>query len=318
MASAEIAHTFNDTRTGQRVNISQDSFERIVENLHDGLYLIDRNGKISYWNKAAERITGFSAEEVVGKPCAESIFTNLDADGNDLNAAVCLIGQPTTNVSPREAEVYLHHKDGRRVPVSVRISVLTDADEKAVGYIGLFTDISSKKASELRVRELEKMALLDKLTQLANRHYIEREIQNRFEEKKRFNVPFGILFMDIDHFKRVNDTYGHDVGDNVLKNVADVLVSNVRPFDLFGRWGGEEFIGIIRNIKSEDLEHLGNRLRQLIADSYLAHGMEKLRVTISIGATLVGDDDTMESIFKRADNLLYRSKAAGRNCLTIA
>lgn len=299
------------------MNLSQNAFEKIIENLHDGLYLVDQGGKISYWNKAAERITGFSAEEVVGKSCTESIFTNFDDDGNNLNAAGCPMDQATSDTGPLEAEIYLHHKDGRRLAVSVRISALTEAEEKVVGHIGLFTDISGKKASELRIRELEKMALLDKLTQLANRYYIEKEIRIRFEEKKRFNVPFGILFMDIDHFKKVNDAYGHDVGDKVLKNVADVLVSNVRPFDLFGRWGGEEFVGIIRNIDLENLEHLGNRLRLLIAGSYLVHGMEKLRVTISIGATLVGDDDTMESIFKRADKLLFRSKAAGRNRLTI-
>ncbi|WP_373500248.1 diguanylate cyclase [Desulfococcus sp.] len=298
--------------------LNQDAFKRIIENLHDGLYIIDENGRISFWNKAAERITGFPGEEVIGTSCSDSIFTHLDAHGNDLNAAVCPIGQPISNESPREAEVYASHKTGRRVPVSVRISVLTDARENAVGYIGLFSDISGKKASELRIRELEKMALLDKLTQLANRYYIEREIRNRFEEKKRFNIPFGILFMDIDHFKTVNDTYGHDVGDKVLMTVADVLVRNVRPFDLFGRWGGEEFVGIIRNIRPADLEHLGNRLRMLIADACLPHGREKLRVTVSIGATLVDDDDTMESVFKRADRLLYQSKAAGRNRLTIA
>jgi len=300
------------------VNLSHDSFQRIIENLYDGLYLIDQDGKISYWNKAAERITGFAAKTVVGKPCTDSILSHPDADGDNRIMAGCPVDTAAPDPGPREAEIYLHHKDGRRVPVSIRISVLTDAEERPVGYIGLFTDISGKTASELRVRELEKMALLDKLTQLANRYYIEREIRSRFEEKKRFNIPFGILYMDIDHFKRVNDVYGHDVGDNVLKSVAGVLVDNVRPFDLFGRWGGEEFVGIIRNIKRRDLAHIGNRLRRLVANSYLAHGMEKLRVTISVGATLVDDDDTIESILKRADSLLYQSKAAGRNRLTIA
>ncbi len=300
------------------MDLNHDAFKRIVESLHDGLYIIDDAGKISYWNKAAERITGFPASAVIGTLCTDAIFPDVDADGNDLNTAVCPIGDTLPDSHPREVEVYIHHHDGSRVPVCVRISVLTDAWEKALGYIGLFADISDRKNSALRVRELEKMALLDKLTQLANRYYIEREIQSRFEEKKRFNIPFGILFMDIDHFKRVNDTYGHDVGDNVLRHVADVLVRNVRPFDLFGRWGGEEFVGIIRNIRQEDLEHLGNRLRKLVANTHFPHGMEKLKVTVSMGATLVDDDDTMESIFKRADSLLYRSKAAGRNRLTVA
>ena len=166
-------------------------------------------------------------------------------------------------------------------------------------------------------KELEKLALLDNLTQLANRNYIEREIQSRFEEKKRFNVPFGILFIDIDHFKKFNDIYGHDVGDDVLKFVAKTFVANARPFDLYGRWGGEEFIGIIRNITAKDLELLGDRLRWLIKNSYILHENQKLYVTISIGATLIKENDTIKSLIKRSDALLYRSKAAGRNCLTI-
>ena len=144
----------------------------------------------------------------------------------------------------REAEVYLHHKDGHRVPVSVRVSTLTDADGKVTGGVELFTDISSFKALELRIKELEEMALLDNLTRLANRNYMEKEMLVRFEEQKRLGVPFGILFMDIDHFKRFNDTYGHDVGDHVLRFVADTLVKNSRPFDVVGRWGGG---GVYRN-----------------------------------------------------------------------
>ena len=161
------------------------------------------------------------------------------------------------------------------------------------------------------------MALLDNLTQLANRNYIEREIQGRFEEKRRLKVPFGILFIDIDHFKDFNDRYGHDVGDEVLKFVANAFNANSRPFDLYGRWGGEEFIGVIRNINRDDLEKLGNRLRILIADAYILQAGERLSVTISIGATLVENDDTMDSIIKRADALLYASKAAGRDCLSM-
>jgi diguanylate cyclase (GGDEF)-like protein len=123
--------------------------------------------------------------------------------------------------------------------------------------------------------------------------------------------------MDIDHFKQFNDTYGHDVGDDVLKFVANTFVANSRPFDVYGRWGGEEFIGIIRNINNHDLKNLGNRVRYLVENSYITHNDKTLQVTISVGATLVSESDTMESLIKRADKLLYKSKVAGRNCLTI-
>jgi diguanylate cyclase (GGDEF)-like protein/PAS domain S-box-containing protein len=299
------------------MSLEKESYERIIENLHDGLYLVDRDRVITYWNKAAEQISGFTADEVVGQSCSDNILTHVDGEGNSLCTGMCPLAATIADEKPREAEVYMHHKDGHRIPVSIRVSTLTDRDGNTIGGIELFTDISNQAANELRVKELEKLALLDNLTQLANRNYIEGEIKSRFEEKKRFNVPFGIFFIDIDHFKKFNDTYGHDVGDDVLKFIANTFVANARPFDLYGRWGGEEFIGIIRNIKGQDLEELGNRLRLLIENSYIIHENEKLCVTISIGATLVNEKDTIDSLIKRADTLLYKSKAAGRNCLTI-
>lgn len=299
------------------MKLEKDSYERIIENLHDGLYFVDRDRIITYWNKSAEKITGFTEDEVVGKSCSDNILTHIDSEGNRLCDGKCPLLATIADGKPRETEVYLHHKDGHRIPVSVRVSTISDKDGNIIGGIELFTDISNQAANELRVKELEKLALLDNLTQLANRNYIEREIQSRFEENTRFHVPFGILFIDIDHFKKCNDTYGHDTGDDVLKFVANTFVANARPFDLYGRWGGEEFIGIIRNINEKDLESLGNRLRSLIENSFILREKERLHVTISIGATIVRKGDSTGSLIKRADTLLYKSKASGRNRLTI-
>lgn len=299
------------------MNLVIDSYKRIIENLHDGLYFVDKERVITFWNKAAEQISGFTADEVIGRSCSDNILTHVNEEGESLCHGLCPLGATILDGKQREANIYMHHKDGHRVPVSVRVNTLLDDDGNVIGGIELFTDISNQAANELRVKELEKLALIDNLTQLANRNYIEKEIESRFEENKRFNVPFGILFIDIDHFKKFNDTYGHDVGDNVLKFVADTFITNARPFDLYGRWGGEEFIGIVRNINGKDLEVLGNRLRILTENSYIMHAGEKLSVTISIGATLVKESDTIETLVKRADTFLYQCKSAGRNCLTI-
>ena len=195
------------------MKLEKDSFERIIENLHDGLYFVDRDRVITYWNKAAEQISGFTANEVIGTSCSDNILTHVDSEGNNLCTGMCPLAATIADGKPRKDEVYMHHKEGHRIPVSVRVSTLTDRDGNIIGGIELFTDISNQAANELRVKELEKLALLDNLTQLANRNYIEKEVQSRFEEQKRFNVPFGILFLDIDHFKKFNDIYGHDVGD---------------------------------------------------------------------------------------------------------
>ena len=298
------------------MNLEHTAYQQVIENLHDGLYFVNRENIITYWNKAAEKISGFKSNEVIGRSCADKILTHVDSNGECLCEDNCYLTACMNDGAPREATVYMHHKDGQRIPVSVRVSPLTNKSGEIIGGIELFTDISNQQANELRVKELEKMALLDHLTQLANRNYIERELAARFEEMKRYNVPFGLLFIDIDHFKSVNDQYGHDVGDKVLQYIARTFVSNARTFDLYGRWGGEEFIGIIRNISAEDLKNLGNRMCSLVANSYVMHEQERLQVTISLGVTLAALDDNIDQLIKRADELLYVSKENGRNRIT--
>jgi diguanylate cyclase (GGDEF)-like protein/PAS domain S-box-containing protein len=262
-------------------------------------------------------ISGYRADEVIGRSCSDKILTHIDSNGKNLCTGMCPLASTIIDKKPRDAQIYMHHKDGHRVPVSVRISPLIDENGGIIGGVELFTDISNQRGNELRIRELEKMAFLDGLTQIANRSFINRELQSRLEEIKRFNIPFGILFMDIDHFKNFNDQYGHETGDLVLRYVAKTFSLNSRPFDFYGRWGGEEFIGVIRNINDEALINLGNRVRELIAKSYLINNINQtLQVTISIGATIAQKDDTIENLIKRADELLYKSKEAGKNCLT--
>jgi len=297
--------------------LDTESYGRILNSLYDGLYLDDRDRVIRYWNKAAEQISGFASVEVVGKRCSDNILTHVDSNGNCLCRGMCPLAMTIADGQAREAEVFLHHKDGHRVSVSVRVSTLTNSDGEVIGGVELFSDLSSFKSIGLRIKELEEMALLDKLTRLANRNCIEKEILVRLEEQKRFGLPFGILFMDIDYFKKFNDTYGHDVGDRVLRFVAETLAKNSRPFDVVGRWGGEEFIGIIRNVTNQQLEVIGNRLRFLVENSYIQLGNDKLHVSISIGATLIQNTDSTDTLLKRADTLLYESKRAGRNRLTI-
>jgi len=300
-----------------KLDFDKKFYEEIIENLNDGLYIVDTNRVIKFWNKAAERLTGFTAEEVAGSSCSDNILMHVDEEGNSLCKGRCPIVYAFETGKGQEAEVYLHHKDGHRVPVWIRVGLIRDKNGNIIGASELFSDLSSREAYRLKVAELESIAMLDALTGLPNRYYMEREINSRIEERKRLGVPFGILFMDIDHFKHFNDTYGHDVGDKVLKMVAQTFVSNSRPFDVYARWGGEEFLAVIRNVDVVELEKIGNRMRMLVGESFIMHEGKKLKVTISVGATLFQDGDTLESVVKRADTLLYESKNAGRNRITV-
>jgi PAS domain S-box-containing protein len=165
------------------MQLNKDSYEGIIDNLHDGLYFVNLDRVITYWNKSAERISGFTADEVVGKSCSDNILTHIDSKGKSLCTGNCLLAATMVDRIPRTDEIYMHHKDGHRVPVSIRTNIITGVDGMIIGGIELFTDISNQAANQLRVKELEKLALLDNLTQLANRNYLERDIHNRFEEK---------------------------------------------------------------------------------------------------------------------------------------
>ncbi len=300
------------------MELNSQAYRAILENLHDGLYLTDSQRRITFWNKAAEQITGFSAAEVVGRSCADNILCHVDGQGKELCEGLCPLAKTLEGVQGHEDEIYLHHKQGHRIPVSVRVTPLYGSGNEIIGGIELFSDISNRQATELRIKELEAISQLDHLTRMANRAYLEKELRIRIEEMHRMLIPFGVLFIDIDHFKKINDNFGHAVGDDILKLVAATLTSNARPFDLFGRWGGEEFIGLIRNIELQDLEHLANRVRVLIGSAFLIHENRKLQVNVSIGATLMNLEDTLDSLLRRADALLYQSKKNGRNCVTVS
>ena len=297
--------------------LDDNNYRTILEELYDGLYFVDHERKITFWNKAAERITGYRADEVLGSSCADNILVHVDDAGNNLCLNHCPLSATIQDRTPRSAHVYLHHKQGHRVPVSVRVTPLVDDQGKIIGAVELFSDLTNYQANELRVKELEQLALIDKLTQLANRRYLEQQLEKSVREFQRTNISFALYFFDIDHFKQINDNHGHDIGDEVLKILSKTLIQNARPFDLYGRWGGEEFIAVIRNLNEDHLFSFGERLRTLIEQSYLELSKERLSVTVSIGGTLIQKDDSLDSLIKRADRLLYTSKKNGRNRLTV-
>ncbi len=306
-------HSTGERKRGMDTN----NFMDVFDNLQDGVYFVDLDREITYWNAAAEELTGFSAREVMGKKCMDNLLVHIDERGAQLCQGQCPLAAAMGDGIPRQAEVYLHHKRGHRVPVLVRAIPLRNAGGRVVGGVEMFMDISTRKAMLERIRELEKLALVDGLTGLSNRQHLIGELESRFHEKTRYGLSFGILFMDIDHFKKVNDTYGHSVGDLTLKTVSDTLRAAARSYDLFGRWGGEEFMGIIRNVDRPLLGKIGDRFRMLVEKTRIHCEQTAFSVTISVGAALAMSKDTPERLVERADALLYRSKADGRNRMTL-
>ncbi len=283
----------------------------VADALKDGLYVTDRDRKIVYWNKAAERITGFLATEVVGRRCADNVLAHVDAEG----VVLCLAGCPLTATmddrARREMTVFLHHKQGHRVPVSVRAQAVVDATGEVVGALEVFSDESPLDALKDKVKELEALALIDSLTQVPNRRYLASELVAQLAMAERGGTSFGLVFLDIDKFKRFNDDHGHEVGDAALVTVARTLSATVRPHDSVGRWGGEEFLVILPNIQPFGLRALSTRLCRMVRQSRVPAGAFDVAVTVSGGATLAVAGDTPATIIERADSLMYATKRAG-------
>ena len=291
-------------------------YKALLDDLSDGVYFVDGERRIEYWNKGAERLTGYSRNEVLGKRCSDNILNHVDEAGNNLCNTGCPVAATLEDGRFREMEIYLHHKSGYRIPIVARVSPVRDENGDIVGAVEVFSDNSPSVETRHRVRELEQMALLDHLTSLGNRRYLEEQIEARLAEFHRFGWYFGIIFIDLDHFKQINDTHGHDVGDETLKMVARTLEVNSRPFDLVGRWGGEEFIAVIRNVDRDNLIHVAERYRSLVKQSGIHRNTELIRITISLGAAMVRNEDTLDSLVKRADRCLYASKNRGRDCVS--
>ncbi len=294
-------------------------YKILLDNLFEGIYVIDLERRITVWNAAAEELTGYKAEEVIGKPCREKVLMHVDDRGNNLcEIKLCPAAKAITENQPSQEDLYLHHRDGHRIPVRTRINPIRDSKGRVIGAIEMFSDNSSNLAARQKMEELQQLALLDTLTNIGNRRYGETSLAVRIEELKRDGWAFGVLFMDIDHFKEINDRFGHDVGDRILVMVAKTLSNAVRSVDMVCRWGGEEFIALISNCKKAGkLRPIAEKCRALVETSSLETDQGNVKVTLSTGGTLARLEDTVETIIKRADDLMYHSKNNGRNLVTI-
>ncbi len=288
-------------------------YKDLLDRMSDGVYFVDRNLRILYWSEGATRLIGYRAEELIGRHCHDEILCHLDYDGNRICHEACPLAACIEDGNPREAKVYMRHKLGRRVPVSVRVQPIRDADGSIAGAIEIFSDDSAQNEARRRTEAMRRMAFLDHLTQLPNRRFMEMALQTNLSEFQAHEDPFGVLVIDFDGFKKVNDTFGHTCGDRVLQEAARVMASALRPADIVGRWGGDEFIAILRSITEDSLQRLAERCASVVGRTAFPVGDgRRVSLAISVGATRAELGETVEDLVRRADQLMYRNKARGR------
>jgi diguanylate cyclase (GGDEF)-like protein len=189
------------------------------------------------------------------------------------------------------------------------VQPLRDKDGSVIGAIEIFRDDTAQTEALRRIEELRKMALLDPLTQLPNRRFMELSLQCAMNEFHSMGMQFGLLVFDLDGFKDTNDRFGHAAGDRVLREVARSLAASLRPTDVVGRWGGDEFIAVIHNASLELLEGLSRRCTAMVNETSVAlPGDAVVRPSVSVGVALNRLGETTEALFNRADQMMYRCK----------
>ncbi len=292
----------------------RDYFSAIADHLAEGIYVLDANRRIEYWNRAAERITGYSAAEVVGKRCMDNILRHVDHSGNELCSSLCPVAASIKDGLTRDADVFLHHKQGHRVQVAIKVIPLFEESERPVGAVEIFADRSDRALLLKELEELRKESLIDPLTGLGNRRFADISLASASRRLEAEGLPFGVLMLDIDHFKNINDTYGHPFGDRVLRMIGWTLANAVRRMDSAARWGGEEFVVIAPGADRSVLREMAERARVLVERSWIMNdGKERVSVTASIGGAVARKGESAESLVGRADARLYSCKRSGRN-----
>lgn len=272
-----------------------------IEQMDELVRITDKDGVITYVNDALVAHTGYKRSELIGKKIGmfksgvhkECFYENL--------WETILAGKTFKGVFVNKK------KDEQTYFEEEVITPIMDENQHVKYFVATSQDISYRVKME---EQLRKLATIDELTNIYNRHKISEEIDVEIARAQRYQGTFALIMIDIDHFKSINDLYGHDTGDYVLQELSSVILKFIRKSDRFGRWGGEEFMIVSPNLDEKEAIHFANKLKEVVA-TYPLMNIQKL--TISLGVTLFDLRDTKESLLKRVDNALYKSKENGRN-----
>jgi diguanylate cyclase (GGDEF)-like protein/PAS domain S-box-containing protein len=278
---------------------------KVFETTVDGIMLSDADDRIVMINAAFSRLTGYDAQELVGMTLAESPFRPIDVVESIVRSENLQRNGYVTGEVPR------FRKDGTPLSLWVTASCVRNPDDSIRNYVRVFTDISLLKETQ---KELEQLASIDTLTELPNRRLLQDRLAQGLLRAERRKVSMAVMFVDLDGFKGVNDTFGHDVGDLLLREVARRLSTCIRASDTIARLGGDEFAIILEDaFLPGDAEQIGKRIVTAFAAPFMLKG-QLVRTSASIGIAIYPQDGADgESLLKNADVAMYRAKRKGCN-----
>ena len=276
----------------------------VFETSQELILLTDADRRIISVNKVFEEMTGYTPDEVIGQN------PRLLSSGRHTPEFYAAMWQAIDTQGKWQGEVWNRRKSGDVFPVWLTISAYRDAHGKVLNYVGVSSDISERVAAQERIRQL---AYFDSLTNLPNRRLLQDRAEQALASAEREGKQLALLFVDLDHFKTINDSLGHSMGDRVLAEVAHRLQGCVRRMDTVARLGGDEFVVLLTDVTIEGATEVARKLIYRVAKPYQIDNHE-LGVTPSLGISVFPQDGRdFESLLKHADTAMYRAKESGRN-----
>jgi diguanylate cyclase (GGDEF)-like protein/putative nucleotidyltransferase with HDIG domain/PAS domain S-box-containing protein len=293
------------------------SYLYVLESLYDGFYLVDSDLRFVVWNQNIERLLGRSSKDMLGQVWTSGVLGYADKNGKDLDDSNCPMRRAVAEGKAATSTLQIKTADHKTVEVELQSVPLFDREGRLHGVAEIVRDMSRTSRKPGAYRDLKLAASRDALTSVANRGELETQLAMMVAEFAQQNdpEPFSVIFLDIDHFKSINDTYGHTSGDKVLVEVARLLENDTYSGELVGRYGGEEFVILCPSTDQQNGVTRAERLRNTLARAQIA-GLNELTLTASFGVTEMASGDSVESILRRADTALYKSKESGRNRTT--
>jgi diguanylate cyclase (GGDEF)-like protein/PAS domain S-box-containing protein len=286
----------------ERLRDSENRMRMLVNSVDEGIVSISHDGRIELFNPGAERMFAYRSEEVLGRNVSLLMPEPHCSRHDEYLRRYQETGEAHVIGKPRE--VTARRQDGTLFPMELRISQLELEGERK--FIGIVYDISERKAIEERIAHL---AHHDALTNLPNRRLTQDRIEQAITRAQRTNAQFAVMFVDLDKFKRINDAFGHDAGDQLLKEAAQRLTTCLRGGDTVGRQGGDEFIVLLNDISLDnDAVLVARKICDALSAPFNIQGKD-MRVNASIGIAIYPRDGTnFETLIKHSDTAMYRAK----------
>lgn len=285
---------------------------KLLDNMYDAVVFIDANVRISLWNRGAERLTGIAESSLLQRQWHPELLDMADERGNLVVEADCPVHSAVRSGVQSLRRLTIRGRSGQAMAVDAHTFPVMEDDGTILGVVLQFHDASSETSLEQRCQSLHEKATKDPLTQVANRAEFDRVHEMFIAAHRQQQIPCSLMICDLDRFKLVNDTYGHQAGDDVIKSLASLLKKFCRPGDLAARYGGEEFVVLCADCDNAAAARRADQIR-LALGNLAQPRMNGRAATVSFGVTEVQPGDTAETMLRRADRALLMAKNRGRN-----